>query len=395
MIEIPAVEQLLGGQTAAEFLRDYWQQKPCLIRKAWTLTESPIEADELAGLACELDNARIIQEQTADGPWQIQQGPFKEASFSKLPERQWTLLVTDMEKHVPELKAFIEPFRFIPDWRIDDLMISYAADGGSVGPHVDEYDVFLLQLQGVREWRVGGFADPADCIPGLPLKILSDFITEESWELQAGDMLYLPPRYAHWGIGRGDNCLTASVGFRAPEPRDLVHGWVDQWAEQLTDNAPTRDTLKQLQPHSAEITADTIQNFRDEILQRIKPEGEVFQRWLGSYLTEACHADAADFDYQPNEPELLKAIALLQQPGTLFTKNPFSHFAFSSIEETLYLYVDGSAWKLALEDKLAVTLLTEHTSFSSDALIPLFNDTLVETLAHLLIADAILLAEDD
>ena len=196
--------QLLGGLTAREFLRDYWQRKPLLIRQAIPDFQNPLEPDELAGLSLEEEiESRLIIGQ--DRTWELRRGPLPEDTFAGLPERDWTLLVQSVDQFVPEVDEVLEPFRFLPSWRVDDVMISYAAPGGGVGPHYDHYDVFLLQGHGRRRWRIGQpcTAD-SPLIDGLELKILADFQQTDEWVLEPGDMLYLPPGIAHYGIAEDE-----------------------------------------------------------------------------------------------------------------------------------------------------------------------------------------------
>ena len=194
----------LKSEDVEIFLADYWQKNPLFIRKAFNDIASPLTPDELAGLACEADvNARLVLEHannTANEPsWSVEYGPFEEARFSSLPESNWSLLVSDVEKHIDAAADLIGKFRFIPDWRIDDLMISYAPVGGSVGPHSDAYDVFLLQLQGQRQWHINHDFDKTP-LENTELSILKNFTSDQQWTLNPGDMLYLPPNVAHHGI---------------------------------------------------------------------------------------------------------------------------------------------------------------------------------------------------
>lgn len=200
--------QLLGGLTAREFLRDYWQRNPLLIRQAIPDFETPLSPDELAGLALEEEVESRIIAPGEQGPWQLRQGPFKEEDFSTLPEREWTLLVQAVDQFVPEVAELVEPFKFLPSWRIDDVMISYAAPGGGVGPHYDNYDVFLLQGYGRRRWKIGQRCTSESPLQDNPdIKILAEFEQTDEWVLEPGDMLYLPPQLAHDGIAE-DECMT-------------------------------------------------------------------------------------------------------------------------------------------------------------------------------------------
>ena len=193
---------ILGEITATVFLEQYWQKKPLLIKRAFSNYQSPISAEELAGLACEEGvESRLILEHGETSPWQLRYGPFSEDDFTSLPKTNWSLLVQAVNHHVPELNELLEAFNFIPNWRIDDLMISYAPTHGSVGPHLDNYDVFLLQVQGRRHWHINeNDYTEDDFIEDLELKILKDFEAKQDWILEPGDMLYLPPGIAHHGV---------------------------------------------------------------------------------------------------------------------------------------------------------------------------------------------------
>ena len=212
-------KNLPGGMPVKTFLRDWWRKKPLLIRNAFPDFESPITPEELAGLALEEETvSRLILERGGAHPWELRHGPFREEDFANLPETHWTLLVQEVDRWVPEVAALFERFLFVPSWRLDDIMVSYAPEGGNVGAHVDRYDVFLIQALGRREWRIGAnplSAEEEVSVPDIDVDMLADFEADEVLVLEPGDMLYLPPRVAHHGIAL-DSCMTFSVGFRAP-----------------------------------------------------------------------------------------------------------------------------------------------------------------------------------
>lgn len=222
---------LLGGLTPAGFLKRHWQKRPLLIRGAFPTFKPPLTSAELAGLACEdgIESRLVLQTRRRPG-WQLRHGPFRRRDFTGLPKSRWTLLVQDVDKHVPEAARLLDVFRFIPDWRVDDLMISYAVDGGSVGPHVDAYDVFLLQAEGLRRWDISTRPHVPAETAGLELRQVRDFTPEESWLLFPGDMLYLPPGVAHHGIALGSG-MTCSIGFRAPSARELLSDYAARLLE--------------------------------------------------------------------------------------------------------------------------------------------------------------------
>jgi len=213
------------GLSDAKFLAEYWQKKPLLIRSAFPEFKNPVDPNELAGLACDEDaNARYI-EHTGNNEWRLCQGPLSDDFFDDVTGSEWSLLVSDVEKLLPDFREYLLPFRFIPDWRIDDLMISYAPVGGSVGAHVDQYDVFLLQADGIREWSIENTArekQDSSASVSSTIAILGDFAADDTWQLTAGDMLYLPPQFAHHGIAKDEPCMTWSIGFRAPSVDEML-----------------------------------------------------------------------------------------------------------------------------------------------------------------------------
>ena len=273
---------LLGEITVETFLKEYWHKKPLLIRGAIPNFEGFLTPNELAGLACEADvQSRLISFQKKQ--WKLEQGPFSEKRFSKLPERDWTLLVQSVNHHLQEGVDLLQQFNFIPHARLDDLMVSYAPDGGGVGPHFDSYDVFLLQGCGQRLWRISEQED-LSLVEGAPLRILQNFNVEKEWTLSAGDMLYLPPHVAHWGIAIGD-CMTYSIGFRAPSAEELSGEFLNylQMNRELSGRYSDPDLA--IQSHPAEINADMVKKV-GAILDSLKwNEGDVTS-FLGQYLSE-------------------------------------------------------------------------------------------------------------
>ena len=213
-------QTLLGGLSPDTFMRRHWQKKPLLIRQAVPGVVPPLERAPLFDLAGRDDvESRLIV--LDSGAWRLRAGPFKRRALPSLSKPGWTLLVQGLDLHVEAAHALLKRFRFVADARLDDLMVSYATDGGGVGPHFDSYDVFLLQVQGRRRWRIGRLGEPM-LQPDVPLKILANFRAEQEWLLEPGDMLYLPPGWAHEGVAVGA-CMTCSIGFRAPGRQALAH----------------------------------------------------------------------------------------------------------------------------------------------------------------------------
>ena len=273
----------LGDLPVEVFLQDYWQQKPLLVRQAFPKFQSPLSPDELAGLACDTDTARLVLEKGGKTPWEVRHGPLRKKDFAKLPSSHWTLLVNDIEKLLPEFSEIIEPFRFIPDWRIDDLMISYAVDAGSVGPHVDAYDVFLLQAYGQRRWQISTAACTEDnFIPDLDLRIMQHFSAEQEWVLEPGDMLYLPPDLPHYGVAVGE-CMTYSIGFRAPSRADLLEDLLGYVLEQPAMQERFRDPKRVLQAEPSQLSDADLERLTDFVMDAL-PNRAAIQAWLKETL---------------------------------------------------------------------------------------------------------------
>ena len=321
---------LLNNLTPAQFLADYWQKKPLLIRQAIPNFKGLLSPNELAGLACEDDiQARIIKQ--IKDKWSVKQSPFDEADFAKLPPKDWTLLVQNVNHYLPEAAHLLTQFNFIPHARLDDLMVSYAPTGGGVGAHVDSYDVFLLQGSGKRQWKISAQAD-LNIVEGAPLRILKHFETEQEWVLEAGDMLYLPPQIAHWGTSMSDDCMTYSIGFRAPKTQELMHEFLNFLQDNIgQDNIDASglytDPNLSLQNHPAEISEEMV-NKVSGMLQKITWDNSTVADFLGKYLTEpkpdvvfeaARKSSLATFSKQLS----IKSLCLDLKSQMLFANNQF------------------------------------------------------------------------
>ncbi|MCL7940654.1 cupin domain-containing protein [Halomonas sp. ATCH28] len=340
---------MLGGLTAAEFLRDIWQQKPLLIRGAFPDFQCPLDPDELAGLACEEGvEARLVEEHGGDGPWQVRHGPFAEAAFARLPERDWTLLVQAVDHYVPEVAELLEQFSFLPRWRLDDIMISYAPPGGSVGPHVDQYDVFLLQGSGQRRWQLGGLVDDdAPILDGIDLRILERFevVPGDDWILEPGDMLYLPPGWAHHGVSQSDDCLTLSVGFRAPSADEAITSFADYLGEQLPASKRYADAGMAPPEDPAELDDAAVARMRRLILDTLDDPAQLAQ-WFGRVMTQPKYVDQLVPTETPTDIEEL--VAVLQE-GEELLRSPGSRFAWRALDEDrATLFADGDGLNCAL-----------------------------------------------
>ncbi len=333
----------LGALSTEDFLRDYWQQRPLLVRGAFAGVPPGLTPEELAGLACEPDvESRIVEEHADQLRWHLRHGPFSEDEFQALPDSAWTLLVQDVDKHLPGLQSFLRPFRFLPDWRIDDLMVSYAAPGGSVGPHVDRYDVFLIQSLGSREWRIGekGAGDP---LPHPALDLVSDFEPAQSWVLEPGDMLYLPPGVPHHGIAL-DPCMTYSVGFRAPSLREVAMAYCERLLERLGDELYTDPPLVPA-TEPADISEAVRLTVRDQLQAVLDSDPGLLEEAFAQVVSEPKPA----FAERPNA-NALPVDGVPSMLGAGVRLHPWSRHALIPRPEGVRLYADGQGYDVSPSD---------------------------------------------
>ncbi|KPP98937.1 cupin domain-containing protein [Marinobacter sp. HL-58] len=335
--------KLPGGMPAQEFLRDYWQKKPLVIRQAFPGFECPVSADELAGLACEeAVESRIVIENDNGKPWQLHNGPFDPGRFARLPETHWTLLVQGLDHWVPDIADLLDEFRFVPNWRLDDIMASYAPEGGSVGPHYDQYDVFLLQAQGHRRWTFGGHCDhTSPRVDGTPLRILSSWDGEETVTLAPGDMLYLPPGIGHHGVAE-DDCITLSVGFRAPTIDDVLTGFTDFLCGQSDASEHLNDPDLQVQDNPGTIAPEVIDRL-DSVIRAKLTDKRQLALWFGQYATAPKSLDIVVPAEEPVTPQSLSAWIAA---GDRLRWNEGSRFAYHEFEQETALFVDGEQFLL-------------------------------------------------
>jgi len=275
------------GRSVDEFLRDFWQKKPLLIRQALPNFQSTVTPAELAGLACEpYAEARIIQGQGKQ--FTVAQGPFAESYFQALPEKNWTLLVQSVDKWDQDVAALRSYFSFLPRWRIEDIMISYAVKGGSVGAHVDQYDVFLLQAAGSRRWQIdsgGQSCAERRYVGRSPVKLLQRFDATDSFDLVPGDMLYLPPGVGHHGVALDDDCMTYSIGLRAPSLTEMLMDFAAERAEALPDSLRYADPDLQPRDDPNAIVAGDVARARALMQQALALDSDDFARWFGRFIT--------------------------------------------------------------------------------------------------------------
>ena len=351
--------QFPEGLDTQRFLDEYWQQKPLLLRQALPGFDCRLPAEELAGLACELEvESRLVLEKAGRLPWETRNGPFNDDDFRRLPESHWTLLVQDVDKHISEVARLLDYFRFLPDWRLDDVMVSYAADQGSVGPHSDDYDVFLYQAQGRRRWQIHSQpVSEEDYLADLDLRILADFQAEEEWLLEAGDMLYLPPNIAHWGIAEGE-CMTCSVGFRAPSNQELVSAWCDELIDYRVTPGRYRDPALKPQPASAEIKPEAITEIHKLLHSFLDADKEQQRSWFGRFITESkqnLQVESAVPQLQP-----MDFLNRYRQQGVIH-RNSYTRFAFSrGTEGNDSLFANGCEYLIPSEEGDFLPVITHY-----------------------------------
>ena len=278
---------LLNGLSPETFMKRYWQKKPLMIRGAIPGFKSLLDRTDLFDLAgLDVVESRLISQVANSKAWKLKSGPIPRRAIPPLKQPNWTLLLQGMDLHHDGIHALMNQFRFVPDARLDDLMISYASPGGGVGPHFDSYDVFLLQAHGQREWRIGRQKD-LSLQPDMPLKILANFVPEETFVLEPGDMLYLPPRYAHDGVAL-DECMTYSIGFRAPNRGELARDLLQRLADDAPDEAGDglyQDAAQLAVVEPGAIPAQYLAFAQDAVSKALK-DPLVLARSLGEYLTE-------------------------------------------------------------------------------------------------------------
>jgi 50S ribosomal protein L16 3-hydroxylase len=352
-IEVDASALPPLGMPAAQFLRDYWQKKPLLIRNAFPDFESPIQPEDLAGLACEEGTlSRIVAHDRGDPPgsrdaWLLRHGPFEEAMFPGMPHHDWTLLVQDVDKWDSDIAALLDAFDFLPRWRIDDIMVSFAAPGGSVGAHVDQYDVFLLQAQGHRRWQIDARPNPPqDFRPDAELKLLREFAPSHDWVLGPGDMLYLPPGVPHHGVAE-DACLTFSVGMRAPSAAELMGDYIDTLAAEADESLRYRDPDLSPPADPAEIDAAAMSRVVEALNALRMNDPDRLGDWFGRFIT----VYRAAGEVQPGgDPRSRIEIEWDLQHGAELLRHPWSRMAWRKAARGARLYVSGQERALSARD---------------------------------------------
>lgn len=353
---------LLGDITPAQFLRDYWHKKPLLIRQAIPGFKPLLSFDKLAELATKnYVESRLVT--LTDGNWNMQHGPLE--TLPPTTQTEWTMLVQGVNLQDAKADALLREFRFIPDARLDDLMVSFATDGGGVGPHFDSYDVFLLQAQGQRRWRIGAQKD-LSLIEGLPLKILSHFEAEEEFVLEPGDMLYLPPHYAHDGVAIGD-CQTYSIGFRAPSYQELGENFLQFMADSIDLPGRYADPELQASAKPAEIPKHMLDTIAEE-LNKVRFTADDITIFLGEYLSEPKH----NVFFTPLEKPLTLERFLQSASKKGLVLSPKTQMLYRGSN----IFINGESFEIGRADKATLLALANDRRLDGAALAAASGDVI-------------------
>jgi 50S ribosomal protein L16 3-hydroxylase len=355
------VGAVFGSVTPDQFLSVYWQRGPLLFRGALADYRAPITPDELAGLACEEEVESRIVLGHVGSRFQIEHGPFEEERFGSLPKRDWTLLVQDVDKHVPDVARLLERFRTLPDWRIDDIMVSFAAPGGSVGPHTDQYDVFLLQVQGRRRWQLSEHFSPelrSDC----DLKVLARFVPERELTAEPGDILYLPPNVAHFGVAL-DEAMTFSIGFRAPDQRELVAAFARELGSEAKESLRFSDAGRVPARDPTELSAADLARLRELLRRGLGPSDAELDAFIGRHLTRPkpnLEVSGETLGVDQVERRLSEGARLVRRHG--------SRWAWLRRGDELWVFAEGHESRLPEHQRSWLCPLLEHTPLGADSL---------------------------
>lgn len=351
-IEVDASRRPPLGMPPQLFLRRYWHKRPLLIRNAFPGFVSPIDPDELAGLACEeAALSRLITHDRASDGWSLRNGPFEEDQFPTMPDHDWTLLVQDVDKWDPDVAALLDAFDFLPRWRIDDIMVSFAATGGSVGAHVDQYDVFLLQAHGQRRWQIDVSDNPPlEFREDVELKLLRQFTPTHDWVLGPGDMLYLPPGVPHLGVAQ-DPCLTFSVGMRAPSSAELIADYLDTLVAEADETIRYRDPDLAPPSDRNEIDAAAMGRVVQALNALRMNDPDRLGEWFGRFITTYRSAGQAAAPEQP--PSLIQLQFALNQGATL-QRHPMTRMAWRRARKGAVLFASGQALPMGVREARAL-----------------------------------------
>ncbi|MDI9818388.1 MULTISPECIES: JmjC domain-containing protein [unclassified Legionella] len=355
-----------------KFLTMYWQKKPLVIRQALPLFTNPLTPDELAGLAMEEEiESRIVLETPKKPPyWHLKRGPFLEKDFKRLPTSHWTLLVQGVDRFVPEVAEMMDYFNFIPQWRMDDIMISYAVNEGSVGPHYDNYDVFLYQAMGQRKWLLTTQScHTQNYMSDVELRIMKEFRVEEEYILEEGDMLYLPPHVGHYGISKSNACMTYSFGYRSYHSEELWQSFADYLAEQKQAAILYKDPDWSLTSGSSELPREAWINAKKSMEQLLTNEKEL-KSWFGCFVTRL-DQQAEELLPEPFSEENTLDIFIREfKNNSGFSRNVVCRFAYETDDSAITLFINGYKWPTENVSPELIKLVADKRSLSIEELHP-------------------------
>jgi 50S ribosomal protein L16 3-hydroxylase len=332
-----------------EFLARYWERQPLLLPRAIPGFKPPISASQLEGLALEHGvESRIVEYRNEQ--WVLHHGPFTRRDYDR--DNPWTLLVQAVDHFIPEVAELRRLVDFLPQWRVDDVMVSYAPEGGSVGPHFDNYDVFLLQGAGQRLWKVGQFCDAeTELLPHDELRLLKAFEVDEEFLLKTGDILYLPPGIAHWGIAQ-ESCTTFSIGFRAPRVTDMVSRFVDQLLEELDPEQFYRDAMQAPATRAGEIRPRDLERALAQLQGALDQAGS--SQWFGELVTEP------RYEAYPDDDDLAEARQMLVEGPNLVALSPASKLAWQQEASGVLVFANGESRRFPDRVLASLIALCEH-----------------------------------
>ena len=352
-IEVHAKPGQMLGMPVATFLRDYWQKRPLLIRNAFPDFETPVMPEDLAGLACEQGVlARLISHDGNNNGWNVRTGPFAEEDFPGLPDHDWTLLVQDVDKWDADVRALTDHFSFLPRWRMDDVMISFAATGGGVGAHVDQYDVFLMQAFGQRRWKIDasestrGKRPPLDFRDDAEIKLLKKFKASHDWVLNPGDMLYLPPNVPHDGVAVNP-CLTFSFGMRAPSAAELLSDFVDELVADACEDIRYTDGDLKAPNDPNEIDTAALKRVVSALNAIRLDDTQQLENWFGRFITT--YRSATDISPSPDTPDAVHIAPALAE-GWELHRHPWARLAWRGTASGATVFFSGRDFAVGAKD---------------------------------------------
>ncbi len=356
-LDLPPLKHLLGGLTPRVFFRDYWQKKPLLVKNALPGVENLISPARLRAFADQEDGeSRLVQRHR--GRWSLDFGPFSKADLASLPNKDWALLVQGVNLLNPEADRLLNHFNFVPYARLDDLMISLAPPGGGVGPHFDPYDVFLIQGIGRRRWEISTQKDRS-LIPGAPLRILADFQPEQTWEVEPGDLLYLPPQCAHNGVALSE-CMTLSVGFRSPSDQEMTVQFLNHLIDSV--DAPGHYNDPDLTPtrHPGQIPDSMLNDIADRVAQTLARSDGDLKASIARYLSEP----KPNIFFTPPErcPSLIAFMQKAARQGVRL------HPATRLLWHKKTLFINGEQIQPSPVEYPVLVALADHRTLAGDAI---------------------------